>query len=398
VAVTKDDIKFMARAIQLAKKGQYTTHPNPRVGCVITSNHPHQQHQQIIGEGYHQRAGEPHAEINALLNCKQPASGGTAYVTLEPCSHTGKTPPCANALIEAKIKRVVIAMQDPNPQVAGQGIQRLLETGITVEVGVLETQSRQLNPGFIKRMEQGLPWVRVKLAMSLDGRTAMASGESKWITGSEARQDVQKLRASVDAILTGIGTVLADDPSLNVRLSASELQIEGGDFEGDSLERNKQAVRQPKRIVIDTHLKMPLDAKLIKLEGETFIVTAKSENHDKSLVRAFKAMGVNMLSVETDSAGRLSLTAMLKQLAKQEINEVHVEAGATLCGALIQQQLVDEIILYMAPILMGSNAKGLLNLAGLDAMKDKIELSISDIRSVGKDLRLLVKPIAITSK
>ena len=363
----------MAKAIQLAKKGLYTTHPNPRVGCVITKNN------QIIGKGFHQRAGEAHAEINALLNCKDSPVGGTAYVTLEPCSHTGKTPPCANALIEAQIKRVVIAMQDPNPQVAGQGIQRLLDAGLTVEVGILEEQSRQLNPGFIKRMETGLPWVRVKLAMSLDGRTAMASGESKWITGSEARQDVQRLRASADAVLTGIGTVLADDPSLNVRLGSSELKIQG-------------EVRQPKRVVIDTQLKTPLDAKLIKLEGETLIVTA-DDNQDEQLIRAFKAMGVNFVLVNKDSSGHLSLKTTLEQLAKQEINEVHVEAGATLCGSLIQQELVDEIIIYMAPVLMGANARGLLNLPGLDEMKNKIELSIDDIRSVGKDLRLLIRPV-----
>jgi len=251
--------------------------------------------------------------------------------------------------------------------------------GLTVEVGILEEQSRQLNPGFIKRMETGLPWVRVKLAMSLDGRTAMASGESKWITGSEARQDVQRLRASADAILTGIGTVLTDDPSLNVRLDASALKIQG-------------EVRQPKRVVIDTQLKTPLDAKLIKLEGETLIVTA-DDNQDEQLIRAFKAMGVKFVLVNKDSSGHLSLKTTLEQLAKQEINEVHVEAGATLCGSLIQQKLVDEIIIYMAPVLMGANARGLLNLPGLDEMKNKIELSIDDIRSVGKDLRLLIRPV-----
>lgn len=381
--LAKEDYKFMARAIQLAKKGQYTTHPNPRVGCVITKNN------KIIGEGFHKRAGEPHAEINALSNCKKIAGeessqGATAYVTLEPCSHTGKTPPCANALIEANVSRVVIAMQDPNPQVAGQGVQHLQDAGIDVEVGVFEKLSRQLNPGFIKRMEKGLPWVRVKLAMSLDGRTAMASGESKWITGSEARQDVQKLRASADAILTGIGTVLADDPSLNVRLSASELGIKG-------------EVHQPKRIIIDTHLRTPLDAKLLKLEGETLMVVAKraksTASQDEQKISAFQAMGASFLEVEKDSSGRLPLETVLQQLAKQEINEIHVEAGATLCGSLIQQKLVDEIILYVAPVFMGSDARGLLDLPGLETMKDKIGLSIDDIRAVGNDFRLSIQPI-----
>jgi len=383
MSIEKEDYTFMARAILLAKKGLYTTHPNPRVGCVIT------QENKIIGKGYHQRAGEPHAEINALANCKVSPVGGTAYVTLEPCSHIGKTPPCADALIEAQIKRVVIAMQDPNPQVAGQGIQRLQEAGIEVEVGLLEAQARQLNPGFIKRMEKGLPWVRVKLAMSLDGRTAMASGESQWITGREARHDVQKLRASADAIVTGIGTILADNPSLNVRLSASELAIQG-------------EVRQPQRIIIDTELKTPLDAKLFKLEGKTLIVTDenlqgdgdnKDNDDNEQLIKAFKAMGAGFLFIKKDDSGRLSLKTLFHELAKREINEVHVEAGATLCGSLIQQQLVDEIIIYMAPVFMGSNARGLLDLAGLDEMKDKIELSICDIRKVGKDFRFSIQPI-----
>jgi len=251
-------------------------------------------------------------------------------------------------------------------------------------VGVFEKLSRQLNPGFIKRMEKGLPWVRVKLAMSLDGRTAMASGESKWITGSEARQDVQKLRASADAILTGIGTVLADDPSLNVRLSASELGIKG-------------EVHQPKRIIIDTHLRTPLDAKLLKLEGETLMVVAKraksTASQDEQKISAFQAMGASFLEVEKDSSGRLPLETVLQQLAKQEINEIHVEAGATLCGSLIQQKLVDEIILYVAPVFMGSDARGLLDLPGLETMKDKIGLSIDDIRAVGNDFRLSIQPI-----
>ena len=364
---TAAEYDFMARALRLAEKGRYTTHPNPRVGCVIVK----QDH--VIGEGYHKRAGEPHAEINALQAVNESPAGATVYVTLEPCSHTGKTPPCADALIDAGVSRVVIAMQDPNPEVAGQGIKRLQDAGITVDAGLLEAQARKLNPGFIKRMEQGLPWLRLKLAMSLDGRTAMASGESKWITGSAARHDVQKLRASADAILTGIGTVLADDPALNVRLEPAELGIEG-------------EVRQPLRVVVDSHLKMPFDAQLMRLNGDTIIAT-RADNDDK-LLNAFQSLGVQIVPIETAEDKHVNLHGLLATLAKQEINEVHVEAGATLCGALIQQKLVDEIIIYMAPILMGSDAKGLLNLPGLTAMADKIALNIEDMRAIDKDWRL----------
>ena len=370
-ADNNSDYIFMARAIQLAKKGQYTTHPNPRVGCVIVKEG------KILGEGYHQRAGEPHAEVNALFQLRsnqdqQSAQGATVYVTLEPCSHTGKTPPCANALIEEGVSRVVIAMQDPNPQVAGQGIERLKQAGIEVEVGILEAQARALNTGFIKRMEQGLPWVRVKLAMSLDGKTAMASGESQWITGSEARRDVQLLRAKADVILTGIGTVLADDPSLNVRLSADDLGIKG-------------EVRQPTRVVLDSNLKTPLDAQLLRQTGKTIICTA---NLDESLQKAFKSQGAEVLAFKKNDSGGLPLTSILEALTERDVNEIHVEAGATLCGALIQEGLVDEIIIYMAPTFLGGNARSLLNFIGIDAMADKVDLEINDIRAIGKDWRI----------
>lgn len=376
MSITPEDSQFMARAIQLAKKGQFTTHPNPRVGCVIVKDN------QVIGEGFHKRAGEPHAEINALNACKDSTQQAAAYVTLEPCSHTGKTPPCANALIEAGISRVVIAMQDPNPQVAGQGIQQLREAGIDVEVGIQEQQARELNPGFIKRMEQGLPWVRVKLAMSLDGRTAMASGESKWITGEEARKDVQRLRASADAILTGIGTVLADDPSLNVRLNAKDLGIDGEVF-------------QPKRVIVDTHLQTPLDSKILKGGSAGQIIIATANYEAESMTNEFKAIGVEILSVDKNENAHLPLKTILKKIAQQEINEVHVEAGATLCGSLIQEGLADEIIIYIAPSFMGSDARGLLNMIELNQMKDKIELSIQDIRAVGKDWRITAKPVKL---
>jgi len=379
MSITAPDIDYMARALQLAQKGKYTTHPNPRVGCIIVKNN------QVIGEGFHQRSGEPHAEINVLSQLQQSqadqssAQGATAYVTLEPCSHTGKTPPCANALIDAQVSRVVIAMQDPNPQVAGKGIERLRQAGIEVEVGVLEEQARRLNVGFIKRMEKGLPWLRVKLAMSLDGKTAMASGESQWITGSEARRDVQFLRAKADAILTGIGTVLADDPSLNVRLSAAELGIDDGE------------VNQPKRVVLDSQLQTPLDAKLFKIEGDTLIITTKK---DEALAQDFRSQGAEVLLLEKNESARLPLKTVLKKLAQREINEVHVEAGATLCGALIQENLVDEIIIYMAPTLMGADARSLLNFSGIDAMSDNISLEITDLRAVGKDWRISAKPLS----
>ncbi len=381
--MNSSDSVFMARAISLAKKGIYTVHPNPRVGCVIVKDN------QIIGEGWHKRAGQPHAEINALnaIQQNQDSHGAIAYVTLEPCSHTGKTPPCANTLIDAGISRVVIAMQDPNPQVAGQGIQRLQDAGIEVEVGLQEQQSRAVNPGFIKRMEKGLPWVRVKLAMSLDGKTAMASGESQWITGTEARQDVQQLRACADVILTGIGTLLADDPSLNVRLSADDLEIE-------------EDVFQPTRVIIDTHLQTPLKAKLFTLDGNTIVVTATQtaeEQPDK--IKALEALGAKINVLKKTQEGRLPLASILKQLAQQEFNEVHVEAGSTLCGALIQQQLVDEIIIYVAANFMGSDARGLLDFTGIDKMQDKLALNIQDIRAVGNDWRISVtaKPNSLTN-
>lgn len=362
------DQQYMARAIQLAKKGQFTTHPNPRVGCVIIKN------DAIIGEGFHQRAGEAHAEINALNAVKSAGldpTQATAYVTLEPCSHHGKTPPCANALIDAGVSRVVIAMQDPNPQVSGNGIRALENAGITVTTGVLEAEANRLNPGFIKRMKTGLPWVRIKMAMSLDGRTAMASGESQWITGEAARQDVQRYRASADAILTGSGTVLADDPSLNVRLNAADLGITGD-------------IRQPLRVIVDSQLQTPTNAKLLGLEGNTLIYTA---TEDVTKINQLNTANTEVKPL-TLVDNKLSLTEVLKDLANKEINEVHVEAGSKLCGALLQQGLVDELIIYMAPSLMGSNAQGLFDIPGLDQMKDKIQLNIKDIRAIGDDFRI----------
>lgn len=365
---------YMARAIKLAQKGLFTTDPNPRVGCVLEKNN------EIVGEGWHQLAGEAHAEIHALNQAGEQAQGATAYVTLEPCSHHGRTPPCAEALIKAGVVRVVVAMQDPNPLVAGKGLQMLQQAGIATESGVMELQAKELNPGFIKRMSKGLPYVRVKLAMSLDGHTAMASGESKWITGDQARHDVQRLRARSSAILTGSGTVLADDPSMNVRLTAAELGIE-------------YEPRQPLRVLLDNHLSCPQDAKLFGLAGETLVLTAvdtdqwpENQNDHNSVER---------VHIEAHNQ-RIDLNAAMRYLAEREINEVHVEAGSQLCGALLEAELVDEIIIYMAPHIMGDSAKGLFHLPGLSEMQQRINLEIKDIRPIGKDWRMTVLPVANT--
>lgn len=357
------DHQFMQRALRLAQKGLYSTDPNPRVGCVLVKN------EKIVGEGWHQKAGEPHAEVLALRAAGEHARGATAYVTLEPCSHTGKTPPCADALVNAGVARVIAAMQDPNPQVAGQGLKRLQENGIEVESGLMEAQARVLNPGFIKRMETGLPYVRVKLAMSLDGRTAMASGESQWITGAAARRDVQLLRARSSAVLTGIETVLADDPSMNVRLAVEELAVD--------------EIRQPLRVVLDSALRFPSSAKIAEVAGDVLVMTTST--------KAIDAVGCQIVQV-AEKDGHVDLKAALQYLAEREINEVHVEAGAVLSGAFLQQQLVDEIVVYMAPHIMGDEARGLFALPGLSKMKDRISLDIQDVRMLGKDLRITAKP------
>jgi diaminohydroxyphosphoribosylaminopyrimidine deaminase/5-amino-6-(5-phosphoribosylamino)uracil reductase len=365
----------MAYAIKLAHKGIYTTYPNPRVGCVIVKDN------QRIGEGYHQRAGQPHAEVLALRDTgSNDAKGATAYVTLEPCSHTGRTPPCVDGLIEVGIRRVIIAMQDPNPLVSGKSINTLRDAGIEVLVGIMEQQALELNKGFVKRMQHGLPWVRVKMAMSLDGRTAMASGESQWITASDARHDVQKYRACADAILTGQGTLLTDNPSLNVRLSANDLGVSG-------------EIRQPVRVVLDQDLQISEQSKMLTLKGETWIYTCpdacKGYEEKKQLLEQYNA---KVIESEANENNFLQLEAVLKDLAKREINEVHVEAGQILTGALLEQGLVDELVIYMAPTLMGSDARGLFYLPLLRAMQDRIHLEIKDIRAIGRDWRIIATP------
>jgi len=363
MSFTAHDYQFMARAIRLAARGLYTTDPNPRVGCVIV------QDSDIVGEGWHERAGEPHAEVHALRQAGERARGATAYVSLEPCCHHGRTPPCSDALIGAGVSRVVVAMADPNPRVAGMGIQQLQNAGIRVESGLLEAQAAALNPGFIKRMQKRRPYVRNKLAMSLDGRTAMADGESKWITAEDARQDVQRLRARSSAILTGVGTVLADDPALSVRLP--------------------QVERQPLRVVIDTHLSTPISARLLQQPGRTLIMTAST---DPDLQETLRTAGAEVMRVASDGQ-TVDLPAVLDLLAEQEINEVLLETGATLSGAMLQAGLIDEMVIYMAPILMGDAARGLYRLPQLEHMADRMDLEIRDLRAVGRDLRITATPI-----
>ncbi|HPQ95814.1 MAG: bifunctional diaminohydroxyphosphoribosylaminopyrimidine deaminase/5-amino-6-(5-phosphoribosylamino)uracil reductase RibD [Thiothrix sp.] len=364
-AFSAADTAFMARALQLARCGLYTTQPNPRVGCVLV------RAGEIIGSGFHARAGQAHAEINAL-HAAGDARGADAYVTLEPCSHFGRTPPCADALIRAGVQRVVVAMRDPNPLVAGQGLARLEAAGIRVQSGLLEAPARALNPGFVARMERGRPWVRLKLAMSLDGRTAMASGESVWITGAPARRDVQFWRARADAVLTGIGTVLADDPALNVRLGPEALGISG-------------PVRQPLRVILDSRLQLAPDARLLQLPGLVQVFTCSST--DEHRIQALEAGGVVIRQL---AGPQPALETVLQQLGRDGINEVHVEAGPTLAGALLAQGLADELLIYMAPHLMGALARPLFGLP-LERMEERVGLAIQDIRAVGEDWRILAR-------
>ncbi|MGI3132110.1 bifunctional diaminohydroxyphosphoribosylaminopyrimidine deaminase/5-amino-6-(5-phosphoribosylamino)uracil reductase RibD [Halopseudomonas pachastrellae] len=366
------DRSWMSRALMLAERGLYTTEPNPRVGCVLVADG------EVVGEGWHVRAGEGHAEVNALAQAGERARGATAYVTLEPCSHFGKTPPCADALIKAGVSRMVAAMQDPNPQVAGNGLQRLREAGIAVECGLLEEQARALNPGFIKRMQQGLPWVRVKLAMSLDGRTAMASGESKWITGPAARADVQRLRARSGAVVSGADSVLLDDSALTVR--ASELGL-------PSDEAAAAAERQPLRVLIDSLRRVPLEQRFFREAGPTLVISTSAEQAADD----YLAVGSELLAVP-GADGKVDLQAVLQTLAARGCNEVLVEAGAGLSGAFWRAGLVDEVIVYMAPRLLGSQARPLMQLP-FESMSEAMDVAITDMRAIGQDWRITARPI-----
>ena len=356
----------MTLALQLAEQGLYTTTPNPRVGCVIVKNN------RIIGQGAHLKAGEPHAEVLALRTAGERAKGADVYVTLEPCNHHGRTPPCVDALIQAGVGRVVVAMQDPNPLVAGNGVKRLQASGIQVEVGLMESVAFNLNSGFIARMTCGLPYVRCKIAASLDGRTALNNYQSQWITGEAARADVQHWRAQSCAIITGIGTVLADNPSMNVRLS--------------------DISRQPLRVIVDSQLQTPLDCKLLSTShpqsAPVLIAYANDANQQQQLLMA---KGVRLLQLPNQN-GNVDLTALLATLAQQGVNEVLLEAGQGLNGAFLQAGLIDELILYYAPKLMGTDAKGMFAVPELTNMQQVTHLQIIDVRQFGQDIRLRAKP------
>ncbi|NDP47591.1 MAG: bifunctional diaminohydroxyphosphoribosylaminopyrimidine deaminase/5-amino-6-(5-phosphoribosylamino)uracil reductase RibD [Sulfuriferula multivorans] len=353
------DHAHMARALQLAAQGLYTTSPNPRVGCVIVKDG------RIIGEGWHQRTGTPHAEIHALKAAGDAARGATAYVTLEPCSHHGQTPPCAEALIEAGVVRVVSAMRDPNPLVAGGGIDMLTLGAIQAEIGLLENEARALNPGFISRMTRQRPWVRLKTASTLDGKTALANGASQWITGEAARADVQQLRARACAILTGSGTVLADNPRMNVR-----------DFD---------IGRQPLRVVVDSTLRTPADAAILP-------ALIACHHTDPVARTALEQAGAEVVELPGPD-GRVDLAALLTLLAQRGINELHVEAGTTLNGVLLAASLIDEWVAYMAPMAVGDSARGLFAHSPLTALADAAQFRLADVRQVGGDLRLTLLPM-----
>jgi diaminohydroxyphosphoribosylaminopyrimidine deaminase/5-amino-6-(5-phosphoribosylamino)uracil reductase len=361
------DHAYMAQALRLAERGLYTTMPNPRVGCVIVNDG------EVIGEGVHLRAGEPHAEVHALrmaaASAPEKVKGADVYVTLEPCGHHGRTPPCAEALVQAGVKRVVAAMQDPNPLVAGKGLAYLTAHGIATASGLMEQQARELNPGFIMRMTQARPFVRSKIAASLDGRTALSNGISKWITGEAARYDVQRWRARSSAIMTGIDTVLADDPQLDVR--SPELGI----------------ARQPLRVVVDSRLRISPQARI--LQGGGTLIAYASDPDDKA--RGLREAGVELMQL-TDAHGRVCLTSLLQALAQREINELMVEAGPALNGALLEAGLIDELLLYYAPVLMGSAAKPMAALSEFTRMSQRLELQMLDSRLVGSDMCLRARP------
>ena len=365
-----NDARHMARALELARKGVYSTHPNPRVGCVIVRDG------ETVGEGWHVQAGGPHAEVHALRQAGDRARGATAYVTLEPCSHHGRTPPCAEALVEAGVARVVVAMQDPNPQVAGQGLERLRQAGIAVTCPLLATEARALNPGFLKRMEHGQPYIRVKLAMSLDGRTAMASGESQWITGPAARSAVQRLRAQSSAVLTGADSVIADGARMTVR--AAELGLDAETVE-------LATRRTPLRILIDGRLRVPLDAPFFQAGPALVVTCADAAAHPQ-----YAQGGHELLSLRGDD-GQVDLPKLSIELARRGINEVLVEAGASLAGAFAKQGLVDEYQLFIAAKFMGSTARPLLDWP-LERMSEAAPLQIIEMTAVGDDWRVIAVP------
>ncbi len=357
--------RWMAEALRLARKGLCSTHPNPRVGCVVVSE------DRLVARGWHEYAGGPHAEINAIESASIP-EGADFYVTLEPCAHHGRTPPCVDALLEARPARVFVAMQDPNPEVGGRGLETLKSRGIEVVCGLLEAEARALNPGFCKRMEQGLPLVTIKMASSLDGRSALRNGASQWITGDAARRDVQFLRARSSAILTSAQTVLADDPSLDVRLSKAEL--------GQACD-----LRDPVRVVIDSALRLAGNEKIFTTKGDIWIYTLSD---DAARTGRLVEQGATVVRLDAADSAHADLAAVLGDLAARGINEVHTECGQGLAGALLGRGLADRIVLYLAPHLLGSAARGIFDLGELTAMDQRIGCELEELRQVGDDLRL----------
>jgi len=362
------DVAFMQLALNLAKQGEFTTTPNPSVGCVLVKDG------KVVGKGFHAKAGEPHAEVMALREAVEKARGATAYVTLEPCSHFGRTPPCAKGLVEAGVSKVIAAMCDPNPQVAGKGLQILTDAGIESAVGLLEENAEQLNKGFLKRMRTGKPFVQLKLAMSIDGKTAMASGESKWITGAQARADVQQYRAKASAILSTSQTVLADDPSLNVRWEELPSDVK--------VSYAQEKLRQPVRVILDSSHKVRSDFKVFSTESPVWLV-----GEDDYSLTGFPPF-TDYLKLDRNQ-GETRLQALMTELGKRQINTLWVEAGATLAGALIAENLVDELIIYMAPKLLGDQARDLCHLPNLTQLADAPLWQLQSCEPVGDDLKLI---------
>ncbi len=359
-----DDYRYMGRALQLAQRGLYTATPNPRVGCVIVRDGA------IIGEGWHERAGAPHAEINALAAAGDRARGATAYVSLEPCHHHGRTPPCDETLIAAGVQRVVAAMHDPDPRTAGRGMERIQQAGIEVATGVLEREARELNIGFVSRLTRGRPWTRMKIAASLDGRTALLNGKSQWITGEAARRDGHHWRARACAVLTGIGTVRDDDPQLTVREVATS--------------------RQPLRVVIDSRLEIPLTARI--LAGGGVLIACAVENQTKiGQLQDQGAEVIVMPDLSNATARKVDLPGLLQELGRRCINELHVEAGHKLNGSLLNEGCVDELLLYFAPCLLGDRARGMADLPELAALDERRTLKINDMRAMGSDIRIMAR-------
>lgn len=359
-----DDNRFMARALKLAKKGAWTTHPNPMVGCVIVKDN------NVVGEGWHRVAGEPHAEINALKMAGKQSQGATMYVTLEPCCHQGRTPPCTKAIIKSGISRIVVAAEDPNPLVNRAGISALQNAGIHVVTGIGRTEAKHQNKGFLKRITTGLPWVTLKIAASIDGKTAMSDGESQWITSEPARLDGHKLRARSSAVLTGVGTVLRDDPSMTAR-------VEG-------------VTRQPHRVILDTHFSTPVNAKILHGEGDVLILTSSlddsaipEEINKKARIQPCPLQG-----------GRINLSDVMLLLGKQQYNSILVEAGSRLSGAMLAAGLVDEVVVYMAPDLLGSDGRGMFDIASISSLSDKIKFKFKSVTHLGRDLKIVLTPVA----